>query len=128
MIMTLPQGYDTEIGEAGVRLSGGQRQRIALARALFGDPRLVVLDEPDAGLDHEGELALVAALAALKEKGTTIVLVSHRPSILSHADKLAVMRRGVVELFGPREEVLGRLRPTLVQSPRQVAARVATSA
>ena len=128
MIMTLPQGYDTEIGEAGVRLSGGQRQRIALARALFGDPRLVVLDEPDAGLDHEGELALVAALAALKEKGTTIVLVSHRPSILSHADKLAVMRRGVVELFGPREEVLGRLRPTLVQPPRQVAARVATSA
>ncbi|MBV9523307.1 MAG: type I secretion system permease/ATPase [Alphaproteobacteria bacterium] len=109
MIMRLPRGYDSEIGEAGLRLSGGQRQRVALARALFGRPRLVVLDEPNSSLDHEGEEALLEAIAQLKERGTTVVVIAHRPSILQLADKLLVLRAGAVDLFGERGEVIAKL-------------------
>jgi ABC-type protease/lipase transport system fused ATPase/permease subunit len=109
MILQLPKGYDTEIGDAGEGLSGGQQQRLALARALLGDPRVVVLDEPNASLDVTGERALAQALAALKAAGTTIVVIAHRPQIVELADKVLVLRNGMVEFFGPRQEALLRL-------------------
>ena len=121
MILRLPQGYETEIGEAGSVLSGGQRQRIALARALYGNPRLVVLDEPNASLDAEGEHALGAALAELKARGTTVVLVGHRPAMMSALDKLAVLNEGALEAFGPAAAVLARLR-AVAHQPRQALA------
>jgi PrtD family type I secretion system ABC transporter len=109
IIMRLPRGYNSEIGEAGLRLSGGQRQRIGLARAVFGQPRLVVLDEPNASLDHEGEEALHHAITRLKEMGTTVVMIAHRPSVLGLADKLLVLRNGSVDAYGSRAEVIAKL-------------------
>ena len=110
MILELPDGYETEIGEGGAALSGGQRQRIALARALYGTPRLVVLDEPNANLDAEGERALAATLAKLESRGVTVVMVGHRPAMMAALDKLAVLNNGTLEAFGPSSAVLSRLR------------------
>jgi len=110
LIQRLPQGYETLIGELGTRLSGGQRQRIGLARAVFGNPKLVILDEPNANLDQAGENALAATLRDLKLAGAAILIVGHRPSTLAQADKLLLLKDGKVELYGSREEVLGRLR------------------
>ncbi|UEM24581.1 type I secretion system permease/ATPase (plasmid) [Skermanella mucosa] len=110
MIQRLPDGYETQIGDGGVRLSGGQRQRIGLARAIFGDPKLIVLDEPNANLDQSGEAALAAAVSELKERAGAIVIVGHRPSTLAQADKILLLKDGRVEIFGPRDEVLQRLR------------------
>ncbi len=109
MIGRLPFGYDTVLGDGGFVLSGGQRQRIGLARALFGAPRLIVLDEPNANLDTEGEQALLAALAEAKQGGATIVLIAHRPSVMTIADKLVVLNDGRVDQFGERAEVLRRI-------------------
>ena len=107
MILALPKGYDTEVGGNGHRLSGGQSQRIGFARALFGDPRFVVLDEPNSNLDGPGEDALLNALGTLKQEGVTLVIVAHRPSVLNGVDKMLVLRgNGTVEAFGPRGEVM----------------------
>jgi ATP-binding cassette subfamily C exporter for protease/lipase len=109
LILRLPNGYDTELGETGHVLSAGQRQRVGLARALLGAPRLLVLDEPNAALDAEGEEALVTALDALKAGGSTIVIVSHKPSVFRSADKMLMLRDGRIEMFGPREQVMARV-------------------
>ncbi|BBK35687.1 transporter HasD [Allostella sp. ATCC 35155] len=111
LILRMPNGYETRIGAGNYILSGGQRQRIGLARALFGDPRLLVLDEPNANLDTEGEAALRQALVHCKQRGVTVIVIAHRPSILSNVDKMLFMRDGQVELFGPPAEVMARLSP-----------------
>lgn len=110
-IMHLPKGYDSDIGEGGVKLSGGQRQRVALARALFGKPCLVVLDEPNSSLDAEGEAALVEAIGQLKSRGATVVVIAHRRAILDQADKILVLQEGAVAAFGSRNEVIAKLNP-----------------
>jgi len=109
MILGLPQGYDTEIGEGGCQLSGGQRQRIALARALFGEPRLIVLDEPNANLDDQGEHCLIRALAEVRQGGATVVMIAHRTRMIRTMDRILILRDGVVQKFGPRDEVLASL-------------------
>lgn len=121
MILRLPQDYRTEIGDGGTFLSAGQRQMIGLARALYGRPKLVVLDEPNSNLDGDGEAALLKALERLKAQGTTVVLVSHRPTLVQGVDKVLLLRDGAVELYGPRAEILKRLmqpaRPAEVAAP-----------
>ena len=109
LILGLGQGYETDIGERGAALSAGQRQRVGLARALYDNPKLVVLDEPNSNLDAAGEDALVACLRGLKAAGVTVVIVSHKPSLLAGVDKLAVLREGRLELFGPTAEVMRQL-------------------
>jgi len=110
MIQQLPDGYETQIGDGGMRLSGGQRQRIGLARAVYGNPKLIILDEPNANLDQAGESALAAAVSELKQQGATLIIVGHRPSTLAQANKILLLRDGRVDLFGPRDEVLQRMR------------------
>ena len=126
MILRLPQGYDTQIGDGGLKLSGGQRQRVALARAAYGSPRLLVLDEPNSNLDSDGELALTNAIRRLQANGTTIVIVAHRPTILAQVDKLLVMRQGTVETFGPRDEVMAKVAPGMRTPPRPSLVATAT--
>lgn len=109
MILRLPKGYDTMLGDGGLPLSGGQRQRIGLARALYGNPAIVALDEPYSNLDSDGETALMRVLVALKQRGTTVLVVTHRPNTLATADRIAVVRGGRIELIGPRTDVLARL-------------------
>ncbi|MFI7837829.1 type I secretion system permease/ATPase [Pseudomonas asiatica] len=122
MILRFPQGYDTRLAADGSPLSGGQKQRIALARALYGEPNLVVLDEPNANLDDVGEKALVDALAELKARGATVILISHRPNVLCAVDKVLMLRDGAVHMLGSRDEVFAALRkasviPTATAAP-----------
>ena len=118
MILGLPEGYDTPVGEQGGRLSPGQRQRIALARALYGNPRLVVLDEPNSNLDGAGEVALAQALVRLRKDGVTSVVVTHRPSLIGHVDKVLVLNAGRVQHFGPARDVLDALPRRAQQAAR----------
>jgi len=120
LILRMPQGYDTVLGEDGSGLSGGQKQRLALARALYGHPRLVVLDEPNSNLDTVGEAALASAIAHLKAQGTSVILVTHRSSALAQADKLLVLNDGRLQAFGPSQEVLKALSGAQEQ-PREKA-------
>ena len=106
LILGLPKGYETDIGEGGAALSAGQRQRIGLARALYSDPFLVVLDEPNANLDADGEEALTRAILGIRARGGIVLVVAHRPNALASADTLLVMRAGRLDSFGPKESVL----------------------
>lgn len=115
MILGLPDGYDTDIGEGGRHLSAGQRQRLGLARALYGDPKLVVLDEPNANLDAEGDAALAHAVQQLKARGATTVIVAHRPAAIAFVEKLLLLVEGEVRAMGPRDDILQKI------APRQVA-------
>jgi ATP-binding cassette subfamily C protein PrsD len=106
LIVTLPQGYDTRIGEGGEALSMGQMQRVALARALFGEPFVVVLDEPNSNLDRDGDLALSAAIASVRARNGIVIVIAHRPSALENVNKVMVMAFGRVQHFGHREDFL----------------------
>ncbi len=119
LILRFPDGYDTQIGVGGAVLSGGQRQRIGLARAMYGDPVLVVLDEPNSNLDDMGEAALVAAIRDLKQAGRTVVLITHRTNVLAAVDALLVLRDGALVLYGPRDEVMARLNSANVVPAQQ---------
>ena len=126
MILQLPDGYETQVGEADAALSGGQRQRIALARAIYGDPFLVVLDEPNSNLDNEGEQALTAAIMGIRERGGIVVVIAHRPSALAGVDQVLVMSEGRMQSFGPKDEVLSKvLRPVLAPQAEPRAASAA---
>jgi PrtD family type I secretion system ABC transporter len=127
IILKLPHGYDTPIGPGGQNLSGGQRQRVALARAFYGEPALVVLDEPTSNLDTEGEAAVRQALSSLRERGRTVVIIAHRPAVVGEVDKILVIRKGVVTHFGPTAEVLPQITRKVVtrlKGPTEGAATV----
>ena len=123
-IMALPQGYDSPVGRDGAMLSGGQRQRVGLARAIYGDPVFVVLDEPNSSLDEEGDAALANAIQVMKSRGTTFVVMTHRTSVLAVADKMLVLRDGQMQAFGPLDEVLAALQ----KAAQQVQAQAVPSA
>lgn len=124
MILRLSNGYLTEVGEAGAYLSGGERQRIGLARAVFGQPKVLVLDEPNSNLDHDGEIALLQAMTELKKAGCTIVIVTHRPSLLGAVDLIAILRDGTLDKIGERDAILRELgvQPMPTPRPPQAAA------
>jgi len=126
MILQLQEGYDTVIGTAGVNLSGGQRQRIGLARAIYGNPRLIILDEPNSNLDEVGERALALAIQQLKATGATVFIITHRTSILAQLDRLLVLSNGAIALYGPREKVMAELNKQ--QASAQKIAQVMPSA
>jgi ATP-binding cassette subfamily C protein len=119
LILSLPHGYETMIGEGGATLSAGQRQRIALARALYDDPFLVVLDEPNSNLDAEGEDALTQAILGVRARGGILIVIAHRPSALAGVDQVLVMGEGRVQSFGNKDEVLGKVlrNPVAIQQP-----------
>lgn len=121
MILRLPQGYDTPLGASGHQLSGGQRQRIGLARAVYNNPAFIVLDEPNANLDDAGEMALIKAINALRAQGQTVVLISHRPTLLGVVNKVLLINEGAVQAFGPREQVFANLRQANMLKPVPVA-------
>ena len=109
LILQLPNGYDTNIGANGQALSGGQRQRLALARAIYKNPKVIVLDEPNSNLDADGEKALADTINSLKNDGATVIVISHRPSLLANTDKIAVLNMGNLVKFAGRDEVLREL-------------------
>lgn len=119
MVMELPEQYDTVLGPGGVGLSGGQRQRLGLARALLGKPPLIILDEPNANLDGTGEIALKTALLALKKQGSTIIVVTHRDTVLEVVDALMFVRGGRMEKLAPPEEVYAHIKRTMLPKKQQ---------
>lgn len=121
MILQLPEGYDTVIGSDGVNLSGGQRQRVGLARAIYGEPRLILLDEPNSNLDEVGERALAVAIAHLKGTGATIFVITHRTTILAQLDSLLVMSEGALSMYGPRDKVMEELNKQQIAAQQHAA-------
>lgn len=121
LILRLPDGYDTKIGAGGASLSGGQRQRIGFARAIYDNPVLVVLDEPNSNLDDQGEIALVKAIKSLKEVNTTVILITHRPNILQVTNKIAVIKQGILEGYGNTNEVLANMAAANNKAKQQAA-------
>ncbi|MCG8431191.1 MAG: ATP-binding cassette domain-containing protein, partial [Candidatus Omnitrophica bacterium] len=111
MIKNMPDGYDSRIGDDGAFLSGGQRQRVALARAVYGDPRYIVLDEPDSSLDDDGDAALLKTIGQLKANGVTVIVITHRKKILGVLDNMLVLVDGRIHKFGPLNEVMAALQP-----------------
>jgi ATP-binding cassette subfamily C exporter for protease/lipase len=126
-ILSLPQGYDSPVGREGTMLSGGQRQRVGLARAFYGNPAFIVLDEPNSSLDEQGDADLASAITQLKAKGSTFIVMTHRTSVLSVADKMLVLRDGQLQMFGPRDEVLKALSEAVAKA-RQGAVVVPANA
>jgi ABC-type protease/lipase transport system fused ATPase/permease subunit len=112
LILSLEDGYATRVGAGGAKLSGGQRQRIAMARALYGNPFLVVLDEPNSNLDAHGEQALTSAIRSVRSRGGIAIVIAHRPSAVASVDLLLVMNNGLMHAFGPKDEVLRKVGPT----------------
>jgi ATP-binding cassette subfamily C protein EexD len=125
LILRLPEGYDTIIGASGGNLSGGQRQRVGLARALYGEPRIVVLDEPNSNLDEVGEAALGNAIQRLKQKQTTIIIITHRNNVLANVDKLLILNDGLVSVYGPKEQVIAHLQQQQAQAQAAQSAAIA---
>jgi ATP-binding cassette subfamily C protein EexD len=121
MILQLPSGYDTVIGSDGVNLSGGQRQRVGLARAIYGNPRLIILDEPNSNLDEVGERALALAIQQLQATGATVFIITHRTSILAQLDRLLVMSNGTIGLYGPRDKVMAELNKQQLNAQQKIA-------
>ena len=126
MVLRFPQGYEMPIGEGGTSLSAGQRQRIGLARALYGEPALIVLDEPNSNLDDVGEVALMQAVRTLKQRGRTVILITHRPRILGDVDKLLLLVEGVMQAYGPRDEVLKHMADRRPGAGTQATSQAAT--
>jgi ATP-binding cassette subfamily C protein len=120
LIVSLSEGYETQVGEGGTALSAGQAQRVALARALFGDPFIVVLDEPNSNLDAEGDEALSRAILGVRNRGGIVVVVAHRPSAIANVDLLLMMNQGRVQAFGPKDEVLSRVLQPAAAAPRSL--------
>ncbi len=121
LILRLPSGYETDVGDAGSRLSGGQRQRVALARALYGDPFLVILDEPNSNLDARGEQALTHAIASVRARGGIAIVIAHRPSAVRAVDHVMILNEGRVQAFGARDKILGdqQPKPAAAEEPSQ---------
>jgi ATP-binding cassette subfamily C protein len=124
MILQLPQGYDTDIGDSGSKMSAGQRQRIGLARALYGDPFLIMLDEPNSNLDADGDAALQNAIEAAKQRGAIVVMIAHRANSLAACDKLLVLANGTQQAFGARDEIIQRLFPSRSVAPASSTAPI----
>jgi ATP-binding cassette subfamily C exporter for protease/lipase len=125
MILRMPGGYDTKLGDGGAGLSGGQKQRLGLARAMYGDPALIVLDEPNSNLDEVGEAALVQAIKDLRQRGKTIILITHRTAAIAATNKLLLLRDGTVQAFGPTNDVLAALQEAnkkIMQAQQQAKA------
>ena len=123
MILNMPEGYDTPLGEGGAGLSGGQKQRLGLARAMYDDPSVIVLDEPNSNLDDVGEQALLAALIDLRKRGKTIVLITHRTSIISVTSKLLLLQDGTAKMFGPTNQVIEALTKQQQQAQQALLAQ-----
>ena len=128
MILRLPEGYNTKIGDGGAGLSGGQKQRIGLARALYDNPAFLVLDEPNSNLDDVGEVALTQAILKLRQAGKTVILISHRPNIIRVTNKLLMLRDGVVAAFGTTEDVLKSLAQAQQEAQAKAQAQQAAAA
>jgi ATP-binding cassette subfamily C protein EexD len=125
LILHLPEGYDTMIGASGGNLSGGQRQRVGLARALYGEPRIVVLDEPNSNLDEIGEAALGNAIQRLKQKQATVIIITHRNNVLANVDKLLILNDGLVSVYGPKDQVIAHLQQQQAQAQAAQSATLA---